>query len=112
MSTIDSENNGKPVSEAAQPKVGRKLAKKTKPAKNAGRAKAPAKAKADRSNKKAEIIAMMRRTKGVTLAEIMAATDWQAHTVRGFVSILGGKGGQKIESSKTAAGDRTYRITK
>ena len=30
MSTIDSENNGKPVSEAAQPRVGRKLAKKTK----------------------------------------------------------------------------------
>jgi Protein of unknown function (DUF3489) len=112
MSTIDSENNSKPVSEAAQPKVGRKLAKKTKPAKKAGRGKAPAKAKAERTNKKAEIIAMMRRVKGVTLAEIMAATDWQAHTVRGFVSILGSKGGEKIESSKNAAGERTYCITK
>jgi len=35
--------------------------------------------KADRSNKKAEVIAMMKRPKGATLAEIMAATKWQAH---------------------------------
>jgi len=49
---------------------------------------------------------------GVTLAEIMKATDWQAHTVRGFVSILGSKGGQKIESSKSADRERTYKIAK
>ena len=40
------------------------------------------------------------------------ATGWQKHTVRGFVSILGSKGGQKIESSKNAAGERSYRIAK
>jgi hypothetical protein len=34
---------------------------------------------------------MMKRTKGVTLDEIMEATGWQKHTVRGFVSILGSK---------------------
>ena len=65
-----------------------------------------------RSNKKAEIIAMMQRAKGATLAEIMEATGWQAHTVRGFISILGSKGGEKVESSKNAAGERTYRIAK
>ena len=42
----------------------------------------------------------------------MEATGWQAHTVRGFVSILGSKGGKKIESSKNAAGERSYRIAK
>ena len=63
-------------------------------------------------NKKAEVIAMMKRAKGATLAEIMEATGWQKHTVRGFVSILGSKGGQKIESSKNAAGERSYRIAK
>src|SRR5437016_9601755 len=63
-----------------------------------------------RSNKKAEVIAMMTRAKGATLAEIMQATGWQKHTVRGFVSILVSKGGQSIESSKNAAGDRTYKI--
>ena len=54
----------------------------------------------------------MKRAKGATLAEIMDATDWQAHTVRGFVSILGSKGGVKVESSKNAGGERTYRIAK
>jgi hypothetical protein len=36
----------------------------------------------------------------------------EAHTVRGFVSILGSKGGETIESSKNAAGERTYMIGK
>ena len=65
-----------------------------------------------RGNKKAEVIAMMKRPKGATLSEIVAATGWQKHTVRGFVSILGSKGGEKIESSKNSSGDRTYRVTK
>jgi hypothetical protein len=42
----------------------------------------------------------------------MAATKWQAHTVRGFVSILVSKGGETVESSKYAAGERAYKITK
>ena len=113
MSTIDSETIGKPATEAAKPKGGSKPSKKAKPAKKAGKAKrAAGKPKADRTNKKAEVIAMMKRAKGVTLAEIMSATKWQAHTVRGFVSILGTKGGEKIESSKNAAGERTYKIAK
>ncbi|MGA7416203.1 MAG: hypothetical protein WBW33_37380 [Bryobacteraceae bacterium] len=37
-------------------------------------------------------------------------TGWQKHTVLGFVSLLGSKGGEKVESSKDAAGERTYRI--
>jgi hypothetical protein len=87
--------------------------KKQKPAKKSRGTKKPAhKAKADRANKKAEVIAMLKRAKGATLAEIMAATGWQAHTVRGFVSILGSKGGEKIESSKNDAGERNYRIAK
>ena len=110
MNTIDSEGN-KPTAEAVQTKVAPKRARKAKPAKKLARAKA-AKPKADRTNKKAEVIGMMKRAKGVTLAEIMNETGWQAHTVRGFVSILVSQGGEKIESSKNAAGERTYRITK
>ena len=52
---------------------------------------------------------MMNRAKGATLAEIIEATGWQAHTVRGFVS---NKGGETVESTKSAAGERTYRIGK
>jgi hypothetical protein len=81
-------------------------------------AKAPRRATAKKAaiesgtNKKAEVVAMMKRAKGATLAEIMEATGWKKHTVRGFVSILGSKGGQRIESSKNAAGERSYRIAK
>jgi Protein of unknown function (DUF3489) len=55
---------------------------------------------------------MMKRANGATLAEIMAVTKWQAHTVGGFVSICGSKGGEKIESSKNTACERTYTIGK
>ena len=108
----ENENTSTPASEAPATRGSRK-AKKARPAKKAGRAKKPAaKAKTDRTNKKAEVIAMMKRAKGATVPEIMKATGWQPHTVRGFVSILGSKGGEKIESSKNAAGERTYKIGK
>ena len=55
---------------------------------------------------------MMRRAKGVTLDEIMKAKGWQKHTVRGFVSVLGSKHGITVESSKSDAGERTYKIAK
>jgi len=54
----------------------------------------------------------MRRPSCATLAEIMEATGWQQHTVRGFLSILGSKGGLKVESTKNAGGERTYRVAK
>jgi hypothetical protein len=60
--------------------------------------------------KKAAVMAMMKRAQGVTLAAITAATGWQKHTVRGFVSRWASKGGEKVESSKNAAGERTYRL--
>jgi hypothetical protein len=86
-STTESERNTS-APEVRQPKPKRTSAK-AKPSKKAERARKPAsKPKADRANKKAEVIAMMKRAKGATLAEIMAATKWQPHTVRGFVSIL------------------------
>jgi len=103
----------KATPEPAAVKPERKPGKKPKSPKKAARAKkAATNPKADRTNKKAEVIAMMKRAKGATLAEIMKATGWQPHTVRGFVSILGSKGGEKIESSKNAAGERTYKIGK
>jgi hypothetical protein len=85
---------------------------KKSPAKASRRARAQKGATESRINKKAEVIALMKRAKGATLDEIMGATGWQKHTVRGFVSILGSKGGEKIDSSKNAAGERTYRIAK
>ena len=107
--SIDNSATTQPPPE--KPKAKSKATTKPKPAKKAKPAKTT-KPKAERANKKAEVIALMKRAKGATLAEIMTATKWQPHTVRGFVSILGSKTSEKIESSKNADGDRTYRIAK
>ena len=51
------------------------------------------------------------RKGGCTLAEIMKATDWQAHTVRGFISgTLGKKMGLGVASVKNDKGERTYSL--
>ena len=66
--------------EAPQAKRKRPAAKKAKAANKAARAKrAAGKPMADRSNKKAEVIALMKRAKGATLAEIMEARVAGAH---------------------------------
>ena len=62
-------------------------------------------------SKKAIVLDMLKRPDGVTLADIMSATDWQAHSVRGFISgSLGKKMGLAIESFKRPDGVRAYRI--
>jgi hypothetical protein len=61
--STESEKNAS-APEVPQPKTKRPPASKAKPAKKAGRAKKPVtKPKADRANKKAEVIAMMKRPK-------------------------------------------------
>jgi|SRR6059036_588704 Protein of unknown function (DUF3489) len=62
-------------------------------------------------SKKAAVLTMLRKAEGATLSEIMKATGWQAHSVRGFLSGTLGKGmGLKVESSKRADGERTYQL--
>jgi Protein of unknown function (DUF2924)/Protein of unknown function (DUF3489) len=62
-------------------------------------------------SKKAEVIDLMRRSQGATLAEIMELTGWQAHTVRGFVSgTLTKKLGLNVESFRSQQEERTYRV--
>ncbi|MGI8958537.1 MAG: DUF3489 domain-containing protein [Bryobacteraceae bacterium] len=60
-------------------------------------------------SKTATMLELLRRPGGATLYELMAATEWQAHSVRGFLSgTLRKKMGLKIESDKAAEGQRTY----
>jgi hypothetical protein len=87
-----------------------RIKSKKSPAKTAQRANLAKSATGARPNKKAEVIAMMRRAKGATMSQIIEITAWQKHTVRGFVSLLGSKGGEKVESAKNAAGERRYHI--
>jgi len=63
-------------------------------------------------SKGAKILELIGRAKGATLAEIGKATDWQKHSIRGFLSTAAKKHGLKIESTKTEAGDRVYQVKK
>ncbi len=73
----------------------------------AGKQPAPAR----RGSKTAKILDLLKRPGGVTLKELMKATGWQAHSVRGFLSgTLGKKLGTPVESYKRADGERAYRL--
>jgi Protein of unknown function (DUF3489) len=63
------------------------------------------------STKEALLIEMLRRPEGATIAQIMAATGWQAHTVRGaFAGALKKKRGLSVTSAKAQGGERIYRL--
>jgi hypothetical protein len=63
------------------------------------------------NTKQAEMIALLQRAKGATLDELVAATGWQAHTVRGAMSgALKKKLGLTIASEKVDNRGRVYRI--
>ena len=62
-------------------------------------------------SKKAIVLDMLKRPDGATLADIMSATSWQAHSVRGFISgSLGKKMGLTVESFKRPDGTRAYKL--
>jgi hypothetical protein len=61
--------------------------------------------------KLAAIIDAMRHPDGATIAQMMAGTGWQAHTVRGAISGMVRKRlGYEIIAEKGADGQRAYRI--
>ena len=61
-------------------------------------------------SKTAIVLDMLRRPAGATLTDLMSATGWRAHSVRGFISgSLGKKLGLKINSAKRDDGERVYR---
>ena len=60
--------------------------------------------------KHARIIAMLRTPAGATITAIMTATDWQQHSVRGFLAgVVRKKLGLNLVSEQTDKG-RVYRI--
>lgn len=61
--------------------------------------------------KQATLIAMLRAPDGATILEIMAATGWQSHTVRGAMSgALKKKLGLEVTSEKVEGRGRAYMI--
>lgn len=65
---------------------------------------------ADAKGKIAKLVGLLIQPGGATIASMMAATGWQAHSVRGALSgAIKKKLGFNVISEKTEAG-RTYRI--
>jgi hypothetical protein len=91
-----------------------KATKKTTFAKNAPKANKAAKTQENagprEGSKTAQVVAMLQRKNGATLAEIMDKMGWQKHTVRGFMAGAMKKAGYTVESFKPEGGERTYRI--
>lgn len=105
-----------PVAGLAAPK-----AKKGKGAKNADNPKQPRErtkrktdaqpakpADAGKTTAKDTVLAMIRKKGGASLDEIVTATGWQKHTVRGFISVVPGKAGLTVTSSKGEGRGRVY----
>jgi hypothetical protein len=63
------------------------------------------------NSKQAQVIAMLRRPEGATIAQICVATGWQQHTVRGtFAGAFKKKLALTLASDKPQGGERVYRI--
>ena len=105
-----------PVS-SAKGKAGKKASPAKKAPKGAPKAKGgkkPAAAKpagARDGSKTATILDLLKRPGGVTAKELMKATGWQPHSVRGFLSgTVSKKMGLTVTSTKGEDGERTYSI--
>jgi hypothetical protein len=108
LASVEAEETIAPAHEVGSRRVAKKKA--TRKAKTSK--KVPPDAKGVREGSKTAIILdLIRRPKGATLEDLMAAVGWQAHSVRGFLSaVVGKKMGLKLESTKREDGKRLYQI--
>lgn len=84
------------------------VANGTRAAGKAQKTAAPAAKQARHGSKKVAILDLIGRNEGATVKELVAATDWLPHSIRGPVSNLVRKDGQKIEAIKGESGERAY----
>jgi Protein of unknown function (DUF3489) len=97
----------KSTPKAATRSTGRKTAK---PASHKRLTPVSSKEAARSDTKHARVIAMLKKPAGATIAAIMGATDWQQHSVRGFLAgVVRKKLGFNLVSEQTDKG-RVYRI--
>ena len=86
------------------PRTVKKAKSRPRAASTSPKATAPAATKHDR------IISMLRSTAGATIAAMMTATDWQQHSIRGFLAgVVRKKLNLNLVSEQTDKG-RIYRI--
>ncbi len=67
--------------------------------------------KVRKDTKQALLVELLRTEDGATIAEMISATNWQAHTVRGFLAgALKKKLGLNVTSEKVEGKGRVYRL--
>jgi hypothetical protein len=87
-----------------------KSGKKATPAKKAlkGKTKATGARDGSKANK---VLELLKRSGGATAKELMKATGWQSHSVRGFLSgTVSKKMGLTVTSTKGEDGERSYSV--
>lgn len=86
--------------------------RKSIPIKNIGSVEAPKQTSVPTSTSKQQrCLDLLARRDGATLTDLVAATDWQAHSVRGFLSgTIKKKLGFFVTSTRDDEGARRYRI--
>jgi Protein of unknown function (DUF3489) len=60
-------------------------------------------------SKAAQVCALLRRPEGATMGEIITATGWQPHTVRGFISPSLRKQGTKVRTFRRGS-EHAYQL--
>lgn len=99
---------GKPTA-VKKKALGSRSKTKARPAKTQVRSAKSAQAR--RGSKKAKLLALLKRPGGASLEQLIKATGWQAHSVRGFLSgELNRRMGLRVLSSKPE-GKRIYRLS-
>ena len=58
--------------------------------------------------KQAEVLALLRRSKGATTADICKTTGWTQHSVHGFLTAL--RKQERLTAKRVERGTRVYRI--
>jgi hypothetical protein len=93
-------------------KSGKKTTPAKKGSKGAKRAEVPEKAGGTREGSKTEkVLDLLKRPGGATSKELIKATGWQLHSVRGFLSgTVGKKMGLPVTSTKGEDGERSYSV--
>ena len=61
--------------------------------------------------KTAALLTLLQSSKGATLAQLVKATGWQRHTVRGMLANLKKRRKLAIEASKNRDGTIVYRLS-
>jgi len=62
-------------------------------------------------SKTAKVLTLLKRPEGASLKQLLKATGWQPHSVRGFLSgTVVKKMGLKISSIKAESGERRYKV--